>query len=87
MLRCQGQTDQSTSMGCHEVDCLWGGKLGLLNCWGSSAQAYRENFHKLVRLDITGFYPGHQLFAVADGQRHLDAAAEALAGVYMPESF
>jgi hydroxyacylglutathione hydrolase len=66
---------------------FWGGKLGLLNCWGSSAEAYRENFHRLVQLDIAGFYPGHQLFAVADGQRHLNAAAEALAGVYMPESF
>lgn len=66
---------------------FWGGKLGLLNCWGSSAEAYREAFHRLVELDIAGFYPGHQLFAVADGQRHLDAAAEALAGVYLPESF
>ncbi len=66
---------------------FWGGKLGLLNCWGSSAEAYRENFHKLVQLDIAGFYPGHQLFAVAGGQRHLDTAAEALAGAYMPESF
>jgi glyoxylase-like metal-dependent hydrolase (beta-lactamase superfamily II) len=66
---------------------FWGGKLGLLNCWGSSAEAYRANFHRLVQLDIAGFYPGHQLFAVADGQRHLNAAAEALAGVYMPESF
>jgi hydroxyacylglutathione hydrolase len=66
---------------------FWGGKLGLLNCWGSSVEAYRENLHKLVQLDIAGLYPGHQLFAVADGQRHLDAAAEGLAGVYLPESF
>lgn len=66
---------------------FWGGKLGLLNCWGSSAEAYRESFCRLVELGITGLYPGHQLFAAADGQRHLDAAGEALAGVYLPESF
>jgi hydroxyacylglutathione hydrolase len=66
---------------------FWGGKLGLLNCWGSSAEAYRESFRRLVELHITGLYPGHQLFAVADGQRHLYAAGEALAGVYLPQSF
>lgn len=66
---------------------FWGGKLGLLNCWGSSAEAYRDSFHKLTELGISGLYPGHQLFAVSDGQRHLDDAAEALAGVYLPESF
>lgn len=79
-----------TAVGC-DLFCgdtvFWGGKLGLLNCWGSSAEAYRENFHKLAELRISGFYPGHQLFAVNDGQRHLDDAAEALAGVYLPESF
>jgi len=63
------------------------GSLGLLNCAGSSLSAYRENFGRLVALDINGFYPGHFVFSVADGQRHLDAAAEALRGLYVPKSF
>ena len=66
---------------------FWGGKLGLLNCWGSSPEAYRDSFGRLAELQITGLYPGHFLFAVSDGQRHLDDAVEALSGVYLPDSF
>ncbi len=64
---------------------FWGGKLGLLNCWGSSAEAYRTHFHRVAELDIAGLYPGHQLFTHAGGQQHLDRAAQALRGVYLPE--
>jgi len=79
-------TPQGRDLFCGDT-LFWGGRLGLLNCWGSSAEAYRDNFHRLAELCISGLYPGHQLFAVSDGQRHLDDAAQALAGVYLPESF
>ncbi len=64
---------------------LAGGKLGLLNCWGSSAEAYRTHFHRIAELNIMGLYPGHHLFTHADGQRHLDRAAETLKGVFLPD--
>jgi len=64
---------------------FFGGKLGLLNCWGSSAEAYRRHFHRVAELNITGLYPGHQLFTHADGQQHLDRAVEALKGVFLPD--
>ena len=67
--------------------CFARGSIGLLNCAGSSLAAYREHFPRLAALDIDGFYPGHFVFAVTGGQQHLDAAREALDGLYVPECF
>ncbi len=63
------------------------GAIGLLNCYGSSLEAYRENFGKLATLGINGFYPGHFVFCLENGQQHLDLAAEELKALYVPKCF
>ena len=49
-----------------------GGKFILLNCYGFSLKAYRENINKLSGLDIDMIFPGHGVYALKDGQSHID---------------
>ena len=62
------------------------GVLGLLNHPDSHLEQYRESFHRLLGLEIDLLLPGHMLFFVRGGQRHLDRAAEALKGGFVPYS-
>lgn len=55
---------------------FYGGVVGLINAPGSTMEGYRQELSKLAGLGIDGFYPGHYLFTVTDGQRHIDAAIE-----------
>ncbi|MGE3384881.1 MAG: MBL fold metallo-hydrolase [Pyrinomonadaceae bacterium] len=55
---------------------FYGGVIGLIDASGSTMEGYRQDLSKLAGLEIDGLYPGHYLFTVADGQRHIDAAIE-----------
>ncbi|MGD9562432.1 MAG: MBL fold metallo-hydrolase [Pyrinomonadaceae bacterium] len=55
---------------------FYGGVIGLINAPGSTLEGYRRDLSKLAGLNIDGLYPGHYLFTVTDGQRHIDAAIE-----------
>jgi hypothetical protein len=37
---------------------------------------YRADLHKLTGLAVDGLFPGHGLFTLCGGQRHLDCAVE-----------
>ncbi len=54
---------------------FYGGVIGLINAPGSTMDGYRQDLKKLANLRIDGLYPGHMLFTVTGGQRHIDAAA------------
>lgn len=62
------------------------GILGLLNHPDSHLEQYREAFARLEGLDIDLLLPGHMLFFLRDGQRHIDLAARALQGGFVPYS-
>ncbi len=53
---------------------FYGGLLGLINFPGSTMDGYRRDLKKLAGLRIEGLFPGHMLFTVRNGQKHIDAA-------------
>jgi glyoxylase-like metal-dependent hydrolase (beta-lactamase superfamily II) len=54
-----------------------GGKFILLNCYGFSLEAYRENINKLSGLGTDIIFPGHGVYSLKDGQSHIDILIEA----------
>lgn len=57
---------------------FYGGILGLINAEGSGMEGYRQDLRKLKDLQVEGLFPGHGLFTLCGGQRHLDRAIEQL---------
>jgi len=63
---------------------FYGGVLGVINVEGSGMEGYRSDLHKLQGLGIEGFFPGHGLFAITGGQRHIDKAIEQTKKGFIP---
>jgi glyoxylase-like metal-dependent hydrolase (beta-lactamase superfamily II) len=64
------------------------GNIGLLNFPGSELEGYRRNIRKLADLEIDALLPGHFLFTVRDGQKHIDRAIESLQeSIFVPPLF
>jgi glyoxylase-like metal-dependent hydrolase (beta-lactamase superfamily II) len=63
---------------------FYGGVLGVINADGSSMTGYREDLPTLRNLNIDGLFPGHGLFTLRDGQRHIDMAIEQLVKGFLP---
>ncbi|MBC7189757.1 MBL fold metallo-hydrolase [Candidatus Aerophobetes bacterium] len=63
------------------------GKIGLLNLAGSSLEDYRESFPKIASLEIDALFPGHGVFTVRDGKKHLDKAYISLKKLSPPPNF
>lgn len=63
---------------------FYGGVVGLINLADSSLHAYREDMPKLAGLGIDALLPGHGLFTLNDGQRHIDAATMELNKGFVP---
>ncbi len=55
---------------------FYGGVLGVINAEGSGMEGYRKDLAKLSGLNIDGLFPGHGLFTLQGGQKHLDCAIE-----------
>jgi hydroxyacylglutathione hydrolase len=55
---------------------FYGGVLGVINAEGSSMEGYRADIHKLSGLGVEGLFPGHGLFTLSGGQKHIDCAIE-----------
>ncbi len=65
---------------------FYGGILGLINFPGSSMDGYRRDLQKLAGLRIEGLFPGHMLFTLRDGQRHIEAALQQCRRGVIPRS-
>jgi len=63
---------------------FYGGLLGLINAPGSSLDGYRSDFSRLQGLGVDALLPGHGLFTLRGGQRHIDCAAEQLTRGFVP---
>lgn len=63
------------------------GLIGLLNCPGSELGAYRRDIARLTGLRVDALLPGHRMLALANGQQHIDQAAENLSKVFVPPTF
>ncbi|MGQ9630512.1 MAG: MBL fold metallo-hydrolase [bacterium] len=65
---------------------FFGGLISLLNCPGSSLEDYRRSMPKLAGLGVDVLLPGHLLFCLRGGQKHIDASVEAFKGLSVPRS-
>ncbi len=66
---------------------FYAGKLGILNLAGFSLDDYRRDIHKLVGLNIDALLPGHGVFVLRRGQKHIERAIRKLSDFVMPETF
>ena len=65
---------------------FYGGIIGLINAPDSSLQAYCEDFGKLEGLGVDVLLPGHGLFTLSGGQRHIDTARAELQKGFVPRT-
>jgi glyoxylase-like metal-dependent hydrolase (beta-lactamase superfamily II) len=66
-------------------DCVFfGGKIVLQATWDCSVTESIRSIQRLAALPIDGFYPGHQMFAVHHGYRHIEKAMQAVANLLPP---
>lgn len=63
-----------------------GGRISLLVAPGSDLLALRESVAKLGNLDVTSLLPGHGIFPLKGGQRHIDLAIKAFDSMAPPKS-
>lgn len=63
---------------------FYGGRIVLQNIPDCDLQAYLRTIERLSKLDVDLFLPGHLGFSLRRGQRHLDAAKEALKRLTVP---
>jgi len=54
------------------------GVISVLNMDGSELSAYRKNLPRLSGLRVDALMPGHGLFCIEGGQRHIDLAVDSL---------
>jgi glyoxylase-like metal-dependent hydrolase (beta-lactamase superfamily II) len=66
---------------------FYSGMIGLINSEGSSLDDYRRDMKKLEDLEIDGLFPGHSVFVLRNGQKHIDRAIRKLADFVLPEMF
>lgn len=66
---------------------FYGGTIGLINAAGSSLDDYRRDVEKLADRRIDLLLPGHSVFMLRDGQKHIDRARRKLADFVLPEMF
>lgn len=66
---------------------FYAGKLGLLNLEGFSLDDYRRDIHKLADLNVDMLLPGHGVFVLRRGQKHIQRAIQKLSDFVMPETF
>ncbi|MGA8103637.1 MAG: MBL fold metallo-hydrolase [Candidatus Acidiferrales bacterium] len=63
---------------------FYGGVLGVINAEGSGMSGYRADLRKLSNLGVEALFPGHGLFTLRGGQRHIDVALEQLKKGFIP---
>ena len=66
---------------------FYSGKIGLLNLEGCSLSDYRRDIRKLESLDIDMLLPGHGVFVLRRGQKHIQRAIHKLGDFIVPPSF
>lgn len=66
---------------------FYGGEIGLLNYQGSNLADYRSYIDRLANLSVDVLLPGHKLFTLREGQRHIDLAISALKKLSVPPTF
>ena len=63
------------------------GSIGLLNCEGSSLSDYRKYIDRIDNLKIDILLPGHFVFSLSNGDRHIKKAINSLRLLGIPKNF
>ena len=96
MIHTQGHTKDSTCMLLEEDGrralftgdyLFYAGLIGLLNLEGCSFDDYRRDIHKLEKLAIDMLFPGHGVFVLRQGQKHIERAIFKLSDFVLPQTF
>lgn len=66
---------------------FYGGRLGLTNLDGCSMEEYRRNIHKIADMHTDALFPGHGVFVLRRGDKHVQRAVRKLADLVMPPTF
>jgi len=66
---------------------FYGGKVGFVNAEGCDLSDYRTDIKKLAKLRVDFLLPGHSVFVLSSGQKHIDRAIQKLSDFVMPETF
>lgn len=66
---------------------LVGGFISLINVPGCELAAYRASMPRLAGIGADGLYPGHWVWCVRDGQRHIDDIIRQLRRSRPPKNF
>jgi glyoxylase-like metal-dependent hydrolase (beta-lactamase superfamily II) len=66
---------------------FYGGRLGLINLEGCSLDDYRRDMPKLAGVHVDMLLPGHGVFVLRRGQKHIERAIAKLTDFVMPETF
>jgi glyoxylase-like metal-dependent hydrolase (beta-lactamase superfamily II) len=66
---------------------FYSGMIGLINAEGSSLDDYRRDIEKLADLQIDLLLPGHSVFVLRNGQKHINRARRKLADFVLPDMF
>jgi hydroxyacylglutathione hydrolase len=63
---------------------FYGPVFGVINREDSGMNGYRQDLHKLESLNVDALLPGHGLFTLTGGQRHVDKALEIVHKGFLP---
>ena len=66
---------------------LFGGQIILQDTWDCDLRAQIQSLRRLADHRHDGLFPGHLMFSVSDGQRHLRAALDAVERGSIPPTF
>ena len=66
---------------------FFGGEIGLLNCPGSELAGYRKYFYRLLNFEFERLFPGHKVFVISGGKKHVETAADSLRQLSVPKTF
>jgi hydroxyacylglutathione hydrolase len=78
-------TELDGRLACFSGDAVfYGGILGVINANDSGMQGYLLDLPKLAGSGIELLLPGHGLFTLKNGQKHIDAALDAMHKGFLP---
>ena len=63
------------------------GQILVLNYNDSELSDYRKYINRLSGLDIDILLPGHGIFLLSEGQKHLNIAIESLKSILVPKNY
>ena len=66
---------------------FYAGKLGIINAEGASLEDYRRDIQNLADLNVDTLLPGHGVFILGGGQKHIDRGIRMLNDFVLPETF